>query len=69
MFTRPPGMDEFVNLRVTMLDDPSWYVPFIETYTSEKLPWATTPATHSFERFPAMDDFPRLTAEYRKQAQ
>ncbi|MDB5453168.1 MAG: putative glutathione-dependent formaldehyde-activating enzyme, partial [Caulobacteraceae bacterium] len=42
MFTRPEGLD-FVNLRPTMLDDPAWYSPFAETYTSEKLPWATTP--------------------------
>jgi hypothetical protein len=48
MFTRPEGRDFFVNLRPTMLDDPSWFTPFIETSTSEKLPWATTPAVHSF---------------------
>src|SRR4051812_15071415 len=35
MFTRLPGMDFFVNLRPTMLDDPSWFAPFVETYTSE----------------------------------
>ena len=31
MFTRPEGMDWFVNLRPTMLDDPSWFEPLIET--------------------------------------
>ncbi|HYI01679.1 serine hydrolase domain-containing protein [Hyalangium sp.] len=41
MFTRPEGMDAFVNLRPSMLDDRSWFVPYIETYTVEKLPWAT----------------------------
>jgi hypothetical protein len=51
MFTRPPGMDWLVNLRPSMLDDHAWFVPFVETYTSEKLPWAATPATHSFETF------------------
>jgi hypothetical protein len=44
MFTRPDGIDFFVNLRPTLLDDPSWFVPYMETWTSEKLPWATTPA-------------------------
>ena len=67
MFTRPPGMDDFVNVRATMLDDPSWFAPFIETFTSEKLPWATTPAVHSFKGFPAMEDYPRLMDGYRKQ--
>jgi hypothetical protein len=42
MFTRTEGFDWLVNVRATMLDDPSWFIPFIETWTSEKLPWATT---------------------------
>jgi hypothetical protein len=33
MFTRPEGMDEFVNLRPSMLDDHNWFVPFIEVWT------------------------------------
>ena len=53
LFTRPEGFDAFVNVRATMLDDPSDFVPFIETMTSEKLPWATTPAVHSFDEFSA----------------
>jgi hypothetical protein len=68
MFTRPPGMDWFVNVRPTMLDDTSWYWPFIETYTCEKLPWASTPAVHSFEKFPAFDDYERLTKEFAERA-
>ncbi len=63
MFTRPQGV-EFVNLRATMLDDTSWCVPFIETCTDERLPWATTPAVHSFGKFPPMTDYARLVAEY-----
>ena len=50
MFTRPEGFDWLVNVRSTMLDDPRWSTPFIETWTSEKLPWVTTPAVHSFRR-------------------
>ena len=64
MFTRPEGMDWFVNLRPTMLDDPKWFVPFIETYTSEKLPWATTPAVHSYEHFPPMEAYEGLVKEF-----
>jgi hypothetical protein len=63
-FTRMEGMDAFVNVRATLLDDASWFAPFIETQTLEKLPWATTPAAHSFERFPALEEFPALIQEY-----
>jgi hypothetical protein len=66
VFTRPHGVDQFVNVRPTMFDDVSWFAPFIESYTCEKLPWATTPARHSFERFPAMTDYAGLVAEYAK---
>jgi hypothetical protein len=67
MFTRPEGMDWFVNLRPTMLDDPGRFAPFIEAWTSEKLPWASTPAVHSFETMPAFEAFEGLTREYAKQ--
>jgi hypothetical protein len=64
MFTRPPVFDQFVNVRPTMLKDSSWFMPFIETYTSEKLPWVTTAALHSFEKFPPMESFGALTEEF-----
>ena len=58
------GVDFFVNVRPTMLEDTSWTSPFIETYTSEKLAWATTPAVHSYEKFPPMEDYEGLVAAY-----
>jgi hypothetical protein len=64
MFTRFDGMAEIVNLRPTMLDDASWCAPFVETCVAERLPWATTPARHRYDRFPPEEDFPRLLAEY-----
>ncbi|WP_353473564.1 GFA family protein [Salipiger sp. H15] len=60
MFTRITGLDLFVNVRPTMFDVPDWCVPFIETMTAEKLPWAATPAQHSYEGFPPEADFPML---------
>lgn len=60
LFTRLPPEYGAVNVRATMLDDASGFVPFIETYTSEKLPWAQTGAAHSFEKFPEPSDYPRL---------
>lgn len=64
MFTRPDGMDWFVNLRATMLDDPSWCRPFIETWTSEKLPWVSTSAVHSYAALPPLEDYEQLLADY-----
>ena len=69
MFTRAEGFDWFVNLRATMLDDAtSRFTPYIETWTSEKLPWATTPAVHSFEKVPDFEEFERLAEEYAQRA-
>lgn len=68
MFTQPEFVPHLVNVRTTMLDDPQGLPPFVETYTSEKLAWATTPATHSFEKFPELDAWESLTADYRRQA-
>jgi hypothetical protein len=68
-FTRMEGMDGSVNVRATLLDDASWYAPFIESQTLEKLPLAATPAAHSFERFPALEAFPGLIQEYSARRQ
>jgi len=67
MFTRATGLDWFVNVRPTMLEDVSWFTPFLETYTREKLPWAMTPATHSFEAFPSFETYGELSAAYAAQ--
>ena len=64
MFTRPEGVDFFVNVRPTMLDDAGWYEPFIETFTSEKLAWAGTAARHSYPTYPAMEDYEGLMKGY-----
>jgi len=64
LFTRAEGMDWFVNVRPTMLDGAPWSTPFMETYTSEKLAWVSTPATHSFPQFPAPDEYGPLTEAY-----
>jgi hypothetical protein len=65
MFTRPDGFD-FVNVRATMLDDSSAFSPFIETYTSEKLSWASTPAPHKFAKFPSLEEYKGLMEKYAR---
>ncbi|KTR06777.1 aldehyde-activating protein [Aureimonas ureilytica] len=64
LFTRWEGMDGLVNIRPTMLDETTWFAPFIETYTSEKLPFAQTGAQRSFPKFPDEAEFPVLLQAY-----
>jgi hypothetical protein len=68
LFTRIEIGEGFVNLRPSTLDEHHWFEPFIETQTAEKLPWANTPARHSFERFPEMEQYGALIAEYQTTA-
>lgn len=67
MFTRPAGMEEFVNLRPSMLEDHSWFVPYIEVWVQEKLPWASTPAARSFPTEPAFEDYAGLIDEFARE--
>ena len=64
MFTRIVDIDQFINVRPTLFADRTWFTPFIETMTAEKLPWAETPARHRFEGFPPVDQFQALMADY-----
>jgi hypothetical protein len=68
LFTRPEGIDAFVMLRSVMLDDTAGIAPFIETWTSEKLAFATTGAVHSYAGFPPMEDYPRLLKAFAERA-
>ena len=68
IFTRAQGMDWFVNVRPTMIDDRSWSTPFLEVWTGEKLPWASTPAVHSFATEPTFDEYERLARAYAEHA-
>jgi hypothetical protein len=68
LFTRLPPEFGAVNVRATMLDEASWFSPFLETQTAEKLPWVTTPAMRSFERFPEPADYPSLLQEFEAAA-
>ncbi|HEY7295154.1 MAG TPA: GFA family protein [Dehalococcoidia bacterium] len=64
IFTRPEGLDWLVNIRATLLEDPSWFAPFVEVYTAEGLPWAKTGALRSYPGLPAQETWPRLVEEY-----
>lgn len=68
MFTRAEGLDWFVNVRPTMLEDPARFAPFIETWTREKLPFAETGAVHRYETLPALEDYEALMKAYAEWA-
>jgi len=64
LFTRPEGLDFFVNVRPTMLDDPDGFEPFVETWTSEKLPWVSVPVAHSYAQLPAVEEYDGLAKAF-----
>ena len=64
-FTRIEGADSRVNLRASVLDDLTWFAPFVELMTEEKLPWVSIPAVRSYSRFPGtMEEIESLMTDY-----
>ena len=65
VYTKVEGMDFFVNVRATMLDEARWFRPYLECWTSEALPWAVIGAPRSHETMPSeMAEYQALIAEY-----
>jgi hypothetical protein len=64
VFTRTVPEMGFVNVRATQLDDTADFVPYVEMFTDERLPWAVTGAVRSYPRFPEDADYPGLVADY-----
>ena len=64
LWTVPEGLDGFVNIRSTMLDEPAGHAPFADTWLSEGLPWVTSGAPKKFAKLPAESEFGVLVAEY-----
>jgi len=64
LYTEPEGVADFVNVRSTMFDEPRRESPFVETFRGEALPWARTAATHSYDKLPAMEEWPQLIQRF-----
>ncbi|MEQ8748771.1 MAG: GFA family protein [Amphiplicatus sp.] len=65
LFTRlPPEIGNFVNVRSTMMDRPVEEPPFIEAWTSVKLPGIATGAVYSYDEFPPSEAYAGLAAEF-----
>jgi hypothetical protein len=67
LYTEPEGVADFVNVRSTLFDEPRGERPFVETYLGEGLPWARTNAARSYDKLPAMEEWPRLIEEFATQ--
>ena len=67
VYTTAEGFDWFVNVRATLFDEHSWFAPFVESWTSEKLPWAATGAPRSYERDPEEQEWETLMADYARE--
>ncbi|MGB0659702.1 MAG: GFA family protein [Mangrovicoccus sp.] len=65
LYTRINGLDGFVNLRSSLLDDAAGMEPFVETCTAEKLPWAETKAQRSFDAMPTEEGFREAIGAYQ----
>jgi hypothetical protein len=68
LFTRPAGLDAYVGVRSSLLENSQRHPPFMETWTREKLPWITTVAQESFEAFPEPQDYPELMMKFGSRA-
>jgi len=64
LYTSLEAVGDFVNVRTTMLDEVPGGPPFMETWTAEKLPWASTGATHSYAGAPAIEEYGALMGEF-----
>jgi hypothetical protein len=64
LYTEPDGVENFVNVRSTMFDQPRSERPFVEMYLNEALPWARTGAAHSYQQLPAMEEWPVLIGAF-----
>ena len=64
LYTVPEGMDAFINVRSTMFDNAAEHRPFVETYRSEGVPWASSGAPRSYEDVPEESEFGSLVSAY-----
>lgn len=67
LYTTSPHLQGFVNFRATMLADPSWVTPYIESCVSEQLPNVSSGAKLSFDQYPTPDMYPELIAGFLRE--
>jgi hypothetical protein len=68
LYTRPAGMDAFVNVRATLLGDAAAYRPFIETYTARRCPGPRPAPSTATPASPRRRISPALLAAFARQS-
>lgn len=66
VLTRPPGLGDITVVRSSLFEDADRFAPFMESFVSEKLPFVSSVAPNSFERFPDPSQFPALIEAYAR---
>lgn len=64
VFTQPPELGDTVVVRSSLFEDAASFAPFVESFTSEKLPFVGTVAPNSYAQFPDPAEFPALMTAY-----
>lgn len=64
LFSKLPGQEDVVNVRMTLFEGLRSYPPFIEVYLSERLPWIQPSAPRQYERAPTPDELSGLLQDY-----
>jgi hypothetical protein len=64
LFTKAEAIGPFVNIRSTMLDDPSGHRPYVDMYLAEGLPWVQSGAARGYQTAPEESEFAELMAGY-----
>ena len=64
LYTEPEGVENFVNVRSTMFDEPRTDKPFVEVYVGEALPWAVIGASKTYDALPGMEEWPSLIQQF-----
>ncbi|MEM8850697.1 MAG: aldehyde-activating protein [Pseudomonadota bacterium] len=64
LFTRVQGFDHVVNVWATMFDDTTWFVPFLETATGDRLACTSFPARRTYPSIPQAAAFADRPTDY-----
>ena len=64
LWTVPEGMDDYINIRSTMLDDASGHRPYVDCWLSEGLSWVDSGAPRKFDKVSEESEFGALAADY-----
>ena len=64
LFTRPEGLDAFVNVRSSLFAEPAAHRPYVDMHSREALPGVESGAAERFETVPDESAFGPLIAAY-----